>query len=116
MERKNSELADYLKSVLKERALSIRAFAVYSKTTHTTLSRLLAGGTPDHETLHKLAEYLKVSVRDLYRMAGLIPPEDDEKRARITSVIDDLYGKLPPGDQAEVLDIIRMKLSRNRQS
>jgi len=112
MEHKTSELALYLKRVLKDRGLSIRAFATYAGIAHTTLRRALLGGIPEHETLKKIAQYLRIPAEDLYSMAGLLNPEDRKWRNEATRVIEDLYSKLSESDQREIIDIIHMKLDR----
>jgi len=105
-------LRDYLRSVLKERRLSNNALAKYASIAEGTVRRILAGKKPDPETLQKLAAFLNVPVDMLYRMSGILP--DETKRSESIRLIEHLFEKLPESDQAEIIDIIRLKLERNR--
>jgi len=116
MDKKQSTLADYLTKAMQERNLSIRAFAMYTGLAHSTIRQILDGKTPDHKTLQKIADYLVVPVETLYRLAGILPKEE-EHRQEIIRVIEHLMARLPESDQQEVLQIVRMKVDRqNRQS
>jgi transcriptional regulator with XRE-family HTH domain len=111
METKVSNLAEYLNNILKERNLSVRAFAAYAKLAHTTVRHILDGRTPDHTTFQKLSTYLGLPIDTLYRMAGILPPEEGQ-RQEVIRVIEHLMAKLPDSDQQEILEIIRMKIAR----
>jgi transcriptional regulator with XRE-family HTH domain len=111
VENKLTNLAAYIWEVLKERNLSIRAFATYSHLTHPTIRRILAGKTLDHATFKKLATYLNMPVETLYRMAGVFPPAETEGQEEIR-VIEHLAASLPKPDQQEIIQIMRMKIER----
>jgi len=105
-----SELATYLNGVLKDRNLSVRAFATYAGVSHGTIQNILAGKPVDHKTLQKLASYLSLPIDTLYRMAGILPEE--AQRKEVIRVIEHLIAKLPETDQQEILEIVRMKVAR----
>lgn len=106
-----SELAKYLNGIMKERNLSVRAVAADAGLAHGTIQNILAGKPVDHKTVQKLASYLNMPVDVLYRMAGVLPPEE-EQREEILRMIEYLMRKLPESDQQEILEIVRMKVSR----
>jgi transcriptional regulator with XRE-family HTH domain len=114
MEPQVSNLAEYLNGILKERNLSIRAFATYANLAHTTVRHILEGRTPDHKTLQKLSDYLNVPLDSLYRKADILPPEEGQ-RQEVIRVIEHLMARLPESDQQEVLQIIRMKVERQKK-
>lgn len=109
-----SELAKYLIGVMKERNLSVRAFAAQAKVAHGTIQNILAGKPVDHRTLQKLADYLSVPVDTLYRLAGILPTEEEHREETIR-VIEYLMAKLPESDRQEILEIVRMKISRQEK-
>ena len=114
MDKNFTELSQYLNQVLQERNLSIRAFATYANLAHATVRRILAGEQVDAATLNKIADYLKLPVDTVYRMAGVLPQEEERKQD-IIRVIDHLVARLPESDQEEILQIIRMKVDRQQK-
>ena len=114
MELQMTDLAKYLAGKLDERNLSVRAFAMYAKLSHTTIREILDGRIPDHKTLNKLASYLGEPIETLYRLATILPP-DTGKRAEVIRLIELLFEKLPASDQQEIVDIVRMKVERREK-
>ena len=104
-------LAEYLTNVLAERNLSVRGLAHNTGMTHDTMRRILAGEQVSYKTLNKIAAYLNLPTENVYRMAGILP-EQTEKEELIGLIVH-LFAKLPMADQAEILDIIRLKLDRH---
>lgn len=96
---------------MQERNLSIRGFATYANLAHATVRRILAGDQVDMATLNKIANYLNLPPDTVYKMAGALPAEE-EQRGEIIRVIEHLIAKLPESDQQEILDIVRMKVAR----
>ena len=88
---------------------------MYAGVANSTISRIMNGSPADPETLQKLADYLNLSVESIYRLAGILPETKNHSREELKSVIEHLFGKLSPNDQAEILDIIRMKIERQKQ-
>lgn len=111
VDEKPTNLAQYINQVLIERNLSIRAFATYANLAHATVRRILAGEHVDNATLQKLADYLKLPIDTVYRMAGVLPTEEEHKR-ELVRVIEHLLARLPESDQEEILQIVRMKVDR----
>jgi transcriptional regulator with XRE-family HTH domain len=105
-------LADYLTKQIRDRNLSVRAFALYVGVSHTAVGKILDGRIPDRKTFQKLADYLGEPVENLYRLAGVLPP-DANKRDELIRLIEHLFPKLPEGDQQEIIEIIRMKVERH---
>lgn len=93
-----TKLSDYLSERARLDKLSNRAFARRCNLSPTTANRLLAGiGTPDQETLEKVAEKLPAPLDKLLELSGLgeedrqpfvLPPEFDllDKEERRTLV------------------------------
>lgn len=113
-------LPEFISNVLKERRLSQRALALHVGVSNGTISRLLRGKPADHETLRKLSEYLSTPLEDLYRMAGMLPPEPERnERQELIELILYLLGRLPEKDQAEIVtlivDIVRSKVERHER-
>lgn len=113
-------LGEYLRSVLKERRLSQRSLALHIGVSNSTVNRLIKGKPADHETLRKLSEYLSIPLEDLYRMAGMLPPEPERnERQELIELILYLLGRLPEKDQAEIVtlivDIVRSKVERHER-
>lgn len=115
VDTKTTELAHYLNQVLTERNLSIRAFATYANMAHATVRRILAGEQVDASTLQKLADYLGLPTETVYRMAGMLPPEEN-LRQELIRLIEHLMAKLPESDQQEIVEIIRMKIARQEKN
>lgn len=109
-----NELVNYLQGVMDERHLSQRAFALYAKVASSTISRIMRGLPADHDTLAKLADYLDLPIDSLYRMAGILPPEDNQRTAAIR-LIEHLFKQLPEDDQAEIIEIARLKIERRNK-
>ena len=70
----------------------------------TTGSKWINGAVPRKTTLHKIAEYFDVSVNELLDDETKKAPVqmDERKDGRITMLVD-LFERLPPEDQNDVL-------------
>lgn len=106
-----TELVKYLAATMADRHLSQRGLATYSGVAPSTISRIMRGLPADAETYQKLADYLKLPLDSIYRMAGIFPAEDSQREG-VIRVVEHLMQKLPESDQEEVLEIIRLKISR----
>lgn len=107
----NNDLSEYLQRALQDKRLSQRAFAKYAGVASSTISRIIQGHPVDTETLQKIADYLKVPVENLYRLAGLLV--DDVQYSETLKLVEHLFAKLPESDQQEVIDIIKLKIERH---
>lgn len=73
------ELRDWLKAKLKERHLSQNALAKHTGVGVATVNSIVRRGhTPGAEVLNKLAEYFDVPYEFIYRLAGYLPPSEQE--------------------------------------
>ena len=109
----STSLADYLKAVLEERDLSIRALATYAGLSHSTVRRMLAGQAVDNQTLIALANYLNLSVEVVYQMAGTLP-EPSSVRSAVLNEIENMLLDLPEEAQKKIRDQIRVEWEYNR--
>lgn len=108
------QLAEYLNREMRERRLSQHALAQGAGVATSTINRILAGKPADPETLQGIALYLKIPPEYLYRLAGMLPQEE-ELRHEVVQLIEHLFAKLPQSDQEEILDIIRIKVERRER-
>jgi len=108
-------LAEYLQSVLDERQLSIRALATYAKISHSTVRRVLAGEIVDYPTLQALADYLNLPVVTVYRMAGLMPEEEESVASVVLAEIENMLRELPEASQKKIRDMIKLEWEYTRQ-
>ena len=113
-QREKTELIKYLDNHMAERHLSQRALAMYSGVASSTVSRMMRGLPADAETYQKLADYLGLPLDTIYRMAGIFPNEESQREG-IIRVIEHLVARLPESDQQEILEIVRMKVSRREK-
>lgn len=65
-----------VKEILQERGIKMKEMAEHINVTPESLSRAL-NGNPQYSTLKKIADYLNISVRDLFR---------EEKTEQVNSV------------------------------
>lgn len=109
-----TELARILERDLAE-GLSRRDIARKAKVSEGTIRNALDGKTLTHDVLERLAKfYLKVPIDEAYRMAGVFPPHDSPRTAGIV-LIEHLFEQLPEDDQAEIIEIIRLKIARQEK-
>jgi transcriptional regulator with XRE-family HTH domain len=114
-----TKLSDYLSERARIDGLSNRAFARRCNLSPTTTNRLLAGiGTPDRETLEKVAERLPAPLEKLLELAGVdeeqpfvLPPEanllDKEERRTVIRVVRQILrssGRIDRPDEAPAND------------
>lgn len=64
------DLADYLKSEIARRNLSVRKSADLIGVSHVTLLRILGGETPNLDTLHKLSDWTHADLSFLLQLLG----------------------------------------------
>jgi len=109
-----TELAKRLEQELRE-GWSRSEIARKSKVSEGTIRNALEGKPLSREVLERLAKfYFKVPVDQMYRMAGILPPEPSQ-RAEVIRLIELLFEKLPASDQQEIVDIVRMKVERREK-
>lgn len=114
-------LSEYLSERARLDSLSNRAFARRCNLSPTTANRLLAGtGTPDRETLEKVAEKLPAPLDKLMELSGLgqeerqpftLPPEADlltpEERRTVVRVVKQILrssGRIDRPEEAPAND------------
>lgn len=114
MSTTQTELARCLEKDLAE-GLSRRDIAKKAHVSEGTIRNALEGKPLTHEVLDRLARfYFKVPIDDMYRMAGLFPPESNSRTAAIR-LIEHLFEQLPDSDQQEIIEIIRLKIARQEK-
>jgi transcriptional regulator with XRE-family HTH domain len=107
-EHEETPLTRYLWKAIEERRFdSERSFALHAGISPRTLGRILRGKKVDLDTLQLIAEGLRVPVADLYRLAGLLPPE--EAQTQVLSEVEHLLRQLPEADQRRILEMVRLE-------
>jgi transcriptional regulator with XRE-family HTH domain len=107
-EHEETPLTRYLWKAIEERRFdSERSFALHAGISPRTLGRILRGKKVDLDTLQLIAEGLRVPVADLYRLAGLLPPE--EAQTQVLSEVEHLLRQLPEADQHRILEMVRLE-------
>ena len=74
-----SELGPWLKEQLKQHGMTQSQLAVYAGVGQATVSDMLnKGHVPKVETLFRLADYFETSREEVLRLAGHLPPLEEE--------------------------------------
>ena len=110
-----SKLGKWLKQEIASRGWSIRETARRAGVSHTAVNNALAArGATSLDTYKGLARALDMSLEDVLRSAGELPPTVDEQRA-LNPTLDEgirILTQLPPGDQATaVRTLIGLRLT-----
>lgn len=101
-------LASYLRQQMEELHFhSERSFALFLGVSYTTVNRILRGVMVETESLQRIAAALHVPVETLYRLAGYLPPE--EQQTQLLREIEHLLRELPEADQRRILDLVRIE-------
>ncbi len=92
---------------------SVRETGRRAGISYTLVSNIVNGERPTYDTCVALAEAFSIPKIQILNMAGLLemPPDWTPSRAQWNAAFDDLS----PDDQAELLEIARLKLSRKRK-
>jgi len=106
-----NEFGDWLRERIKETGKTQKEFAQIIGIEQPQLSRILSGerGTTD-EVLNAISRALHLPPVQVFRAAGFLPPapEPTELKEEINHLID----QLPPGEQEEILELLRFKVER----
>lgn len=105
---------EWLKVQLIEQDMTQSELAVRIGVQPPQVSRLISGereATP--ETLIKIADALRMSRQQVFRAAGLLPPDPDANKM-IEKILHEVQD-MPEIDQQEVLAFIRMKNNLRKQ-
>ena len=110
-----SKLGKWLKQEIASRGWSIRETARHAGVSHTAVNNALAArGATSLDTYKGLARAFDMSLEDVLRSAGELPPTVDEQRA-LNPTLDEgirILTELPPGDQATaVRTLIGLRLT-----
>jgi transcriptional regulator with XRE-family HTH domain len=110
MEHMTSKLGKWLKQEIASRGWSIRETARHAGVSHTAVNNALAArGATSLDTYKGLARAFDMSLEDVLRSAGELPPTVDEQRA-LNPTLDEgirILTELPPGDQAMAVRALR---------
>lgn len=98
-----SKLGKWLKQEIDSRGWSIRETARRAGVSHTAVNNALAArGATSLDTYKGLSRAFDMSLEDVLRSAGELPPTVNEQRA-LNPTLDEgirILTELPPGDQA----------------
>jgi len=100
---------EWLLAELEKRNMTQAELARKSGVTPPQISRILSGtrGT-EGKTLSALAHALKLPPEEVYRAAGLLPPEPIE--TKLTRQITYVTAQLPPEEQQGLLEFAKLRL------
>ena len=103
--------AEWLDKELAENDLSQADLAKLSKVDPSIISRAIKmERLPSPENLNSIARALRKPPELVFREAGLLPPSNINNQCE---ELNYLFAQLPERDQAEILEIIRIKLDRH---
>jgi transcriptional regulator with XRE-family HTH domain len=115
-----TELASRIQQDI-ESGLSQRQIAKKANVSEGTIRNALQGKNLSHDVLINFAKYLKVSIEETYRMAGLFPPPKEQ--SRYMNLAMHLFSQLPEQYQARLLrrlqfevEEINQEIIQNQQS
>jgi transcriptional regulator with XRE-family HTH domain len=111
----SNNFGNWLMQELKERDWTQSDLARATGLTRQAISYFIGGKskTPDDDSLHRIAKALKLPPVQVYREAGLLPPEPDVTKM-IEQILHEIEG-MPEIDQQEVLAFIKMKNNLRQQ-
>lgn len=103
----SEELRAWLSQELERRNWSQRELARRTGFNHSFVSKTLAGDrSPSNEFCLKVAQVLGEAPEKLFRLAGILPPSDDDPT--LVELIELARG-LPPEDREELLKYARFR-------
>lgn len=102
----------WLLGQMDKKKWSIREAARKANISHTLVSNAVNGDLPSYETCIALAKAFNQPQHLVLNLAGLLdmPPDWSPTQAEW----DDLFARLSPEDQAEMLEIVRIKLNKTK--
>lgn len=104
----------WLLAELEKRNMSQADLARKSSVTAPQISRIISGSRgAEGRTLSAIAKALKLPPEEVYRAAGILPPEPFEKR--LTNQITHLTNLLPPNEQQDILEFVKFRLRLSEQ-
>lgn len=107
------ELVIWLEGELEERGWSIRELGRQAGLSHVTIANILNGSrNPGERFCRAIAHALRVPIEEVFRRAGLLPPEPPE--TALTREALHLMTSLPAEDQERALAILRALVERER--
>jgi transcriptional regulator with XRE-family HTH domain len=105
----------WLQDILTQKGITQAELAKRSSITPAQISRLVSGARgPGKETCLSLARALNIPPETILRVAGFLPT--DQTWTPSKDEWSYIFQQLSPDDQAEMLEIARMKLSRRRKA
>lgn len=109
-----SEFTDWLKRELQLRSMSGRALARAIEMSQSfTQSVMSAEKAPSVEFCRRVASVLDESPDRVMRLAGILPTEEIDDSQQLQELLD-IAKQLPPGRQADLVNIARMFLEQNK--
>ena len=112
----NDELATWLNEQLQRRNWSIREAARQIGVSHTSISDLINGQmNASPEMCNRLARVFDVPAVDLFRRAGLLPPETGNEEPSLREALH-LFRELPPERRKTILIAMRALLEEERRT
>jgi len=106
----DTKFSHWLMHEMNKRELSQADLARASGLTRQAISYYLAGKSkqPDEIALQQIARAFKISVEEIYRAAGILPPVT-ESSARSRQV-EHLLSQLPPEEYEGMVEYIKLRL------
>jgi len=106
-----NEMATWLNEKLNEKDWSMRELARRIGKSHTAIADIAKGEmNPSPEMCRLIAKEFNVPPQQVFRRAGLLPPETEET-SRAKEALH-LFNRLPLDDQRDIIDYMRVKLER----
>ncbi len=111
----DTKFSDWLLEQMRKHDWSQSDLARTSGLTRQSISYYLSDKSkqPDEFALQKIAKAFKLPLEEVYRAAGLLPPEPVE--TKLIRRITHLTYQLPPEEQQDILVFIKLRLRLSEQ-
>lgn len=108
----DKDFADWLVDELKKRDWSQADLARLAGVNRQVISTYInrQRSSPDPDVLNAIAHAFKIPPEIVFRAAGILPPAPDT--TEVAEEMFHLFTQLPPGDQQEMLELLRFKVER----
>lgn len=113
----NDKLRAWLSEELKQRQWSHRELARQSGLSNSLVSKTLSGKmNPSIAFCYKVAQALEYPPEFVLKLAGILPPASPDSASNDSALQEliELAKRLPPEDQAEILEYVRFRYQRRK--
>ena len=111
----NSEFLDWINENLQKRGWTRADLARRTKISQSAYSMIFSGQRePGNDVLSALAKVFDLDLENVFRIAGILPAPKEWSPTQ--AEWDDVFDRLSPQDQEELLQIARLKLDRQHKS